>query len=145
MAIPTDAALNSGRCGDCGYERLGPMADDDLTRCLECGSANQSIRASISDHALARDSMRMKIRDDRFVGRHKLRTEIFSGADRRVSKGDFIHRETVVDHANNRYTKTLREESGELIIHVDKPLNEHTGHGSAKFKKPKPDDGSNIQ
>jgi hypothetical protein len=44
-----DAMHNTGKFGDCGYERAGPTAGDSLTRFPKCGSANQNIAVSLRE------------------------------------------------------------------------------------------------
>jgi hypothetical protein len=135
-----DANLNTGICGDCGYVRPGPTAEDDLTQCPKCGSANQNIAAGITETVTARDGWRFQVRDGNLSSKKRLRRDIFSGAEQRKSHGDFVQKERVIDKDTNRYRKLIRIESGEIIHDVDEPLTDHFGHGSAKLKKVKPAD-----
>jgi hypothetical protein len=43
---------------------------------------------------------------------------------------------------NRRYEHVEDPETGQVLKHQDHPLTEHTGHGSAKFKKEPADDHS---
>ena len=89
--------LNVGRCGSCGYERLGPTPDDDLTRCPKCLSEKQDISVSLADRGRLRETSKLQVRDGRFPSKKRVRREIFDGADRRESQGDFINKVRILD------------------------------------------------
>lgn len=58
--------------------------------------------------------------------------------------GDELYRDTgerhrverVYDHENDRYTKRITDQAGNVIETADKPLSEHRGHGAAKRRPP---------
>lgn len=126
-------------CGDCG-EPLDPSNCAPGTiqaPCPKCGSIRQNVTLNISDEVTAelRDSLNAKVKDDTFPSKEKVRREFFYGSDKRKSKGDYVYKEREIDKDRNRYRELVREESGEVIRDIEQPLSDHTGHGSAKFKK----------
>ncbi len=60
----------------------------------------------------------------------------FTGWDLSVALGRFVRKDSRFDkRGNRRYEHVEDPETGDVLIHQDHPLTEHTGHGSAKFKK----------
>ena len=122
------------RCGDCGAS----LAEDGDVQdvCPNCGSDKQNITLNISEqtNVKVRDQLRAKVKDSTRTGKKKLRVDLFHGFDVRVSKGDYVHKERVLDKDNDLYVERVVEEDGTIIRDIREPLTEHTGHGSAKFK-----------
>jgi hypothetical protein len=51
--------------------------------------------------------------------------------------GNLMHKERIFDRKNNLYKeRVVNTDTGEVIREVEHPLSDHTGHGSAKRKKP---------
>ena len=78
----------------------------------------------------------MKVRDDSFPSKKKVRKELIQGFDVRVSKGDYVYKEREIDRDHNIYREHIAEETGEVIHSVSESLTDHFGHGSAKLGKP---------
>ncbi len=106
--------------------------------CPNCGSTQQTLHLVFTDQVSikTRDRMEMKVKDNKFPSRKKIRKELIQGFDPRISKGDYIYKEREIDRDNNTYREHITEETGEVILSVSESLTDHFGHGSAKFKKP---------
>lgn len=120
-------------------EQLAPGAPQ--TPCPKCGSTAQHVTLKFFDTVTTkvRDTLKGKLKDPSRTGKAKVRQEFVYGADKRHSKDDYVYKERVIDKDNNRYRELVKEEdTGEIIRDIDQPLTDHTGHGSAKFKKPPP-------
>ena len=63
--------------------------------------------------------------------------EGFVGRELRVSRGDYVSKERLIDRGNDQYRELIVSDEGEVIRDIDGPLSKHQGRGSAKFKKPK--------
>lgn len=88
--------------------------------------------------------MEMKVKDDSFPSKKKVRKELIQGFDVRISKGDYVHKEREIDRDNNTYREHITEETGEVIHSVSESLSDHFGHGSAKIKKKPPGPGEEV-
>jgi len=128
------------RCTGCGAVlAAGAMAGAVASPapCPNCGSTQQTLHLAFTDQVLikARDRMEMKVKDDSFPSKKKVRKELIQGFDVRISKGDYVYKEREIDRDNNTYREHITEETGEVIRSVSESLTDHFGHGSAKFKK----------
>lgn len=62
-----------------------------------------------------------------------LRKESKDGASFSYDRKRFMQLNQLVDHETKRYVKTVIDpKTGEVIRHIDEPLQDHTGRGSAK-------------
>jgi hypothetical protein len=60
----------------------------------------------------------------------------FTGWDFSVALGRWVRKASHFDkRGNRRYEHVEDPETGDVLTHQDHPFTEHTGHGSAKFKK----------
>ena len=79
---------------------------------------------------MALDHMRMK---GRHAGKSRPHFDARSGANYYRRDNEWHHLYRLIDRENDRYVETIKRHStGEIIKHVDEPLSEHIGHGSAK-------------
>jgi hypothetical protein len=62
-------------------------------------------------------------------------TRQFIGWELRKSVGDFVRKHRLIDRVSKRYVEKIATEDGTVLRDVDEPLPQHTGHGTAKFKK----------
>jgi hypothetical protein len=136
------------KCSDCGAVLVSGAtagAGASPAPCPNCGSKKQTVHLAFFDQVLikARDRMEMKVKDNSFPSKKKVRKELIHGFDVRVSKGDYVHKEREIDRDNNTYREHITEETGEVIHSVTESLTDHFGHGSAKLKKepPIPEEG----
>lgn len=52
--------------------------------------------------------------------------------------GKWVNRSVRVDRDNDKYSEVVEDKETKEIIHqCEEPLSKHTGHGTAKGKKPK--------
>lgn len=69
-------------------------------------------------------------------GLKKPQAEIISGDDLHRDSGTWRILERVIDRGKKWYTETIKDRlTGEVIKHTSEPLDLHTEHGSAKYKK----------
>lgn len=137
--------METGRrisCGDCNHNLradAGPGA-----ACPRCGSNKQKVSLDLADQLTAgmRDSIRGKVKDDSLPSKKKIRKEFFHGSDPRVSEGDFVNKDRIIDRDKDLYVERVAEENGTVLRDVRQKLSEHQGHGSAKFKTEKDGRGS---
>jgi hypothetical protein len=137
------------KCSSCGTVLEGGATAGAVAPpepCPNCGSTKQTVHLAFNDQVLikARDRMEMKVKDDSFPSKKKVRKELIHGFDVRVSKGDYVHKEREIDRDNNTYREHITEETGEVIRSVSESLTDHFGHGSAKFKKKPPGPGEGV-
>ncbi|MBR0653356.1 hypothetical protein GXW78_27140 [Roseomonas terrae] len=137
------------KCTDCGTVlEVGVAAGAVVSTdpCPHCGSTQQTVHLTFYDQVLikVRDRMEMKVKNDSFPRRKKVRKESIQGFDVRVSKGDYVYKEREIDRDNNTYREHVTEETGAVIHSVSEKLSDHFGHGSAKFKKKPPGSGEGV-
>ncbi|MCF8144248.1 MAG: hypothetical protein K9N21_10035 [Deltaproteobacteria bacterium] len=98
--------------------------------CPHCGSERRCADELLREEIAFYDELRMKGKHE---GRGKPFFEARVGPSFFFKDGVWNHVEQIVDRENNRYIKIIRKlGTGEVIRHDDKPLDEHTEHGSAK-------------
>ena len=85
----------------------------------------------LEDQGLAFDRMRGKARHGE-PGQVRPFREWLVGDELYRDTGECRWVERVYDHENDRYTKRITDQAGNVIEEVDKPLSEHRGHGAAK-------------
>jgi len=128
-------------CGECKAElpseSVSPGAED--APCPQCGSLAKHVTLELSDSVTvqAHDNIRGKARKG--PGKKGITQDFFAGDDERVSKGDYVDKQRLIDRENDRYIEKVTDKvTGEVIHETDHPLSEHWGHGSAKIKKTTP-------
>lgn len=131
------------KCTDCGTvleasAMVGTVAPPNP--CSTCGSTQQTLHLVFHDEVRikVRDRIEMKVKDDSFPSKKKVRKEWIQGFDMRVSKGDYVYKEREIDRDKNTYQEYIAEETGEVVHSVSESLTDHFGHGSAKFKEDPP-------
>ena len=101
--------------------------------CPRCGCTKQSSNLDCADAMVAADLLAVK---DYAAGKSRkkgLRKESKDGASFSQDRQRFMQLHQLVDHESKRYVKTVTDpKTGEVIRHVDEPLPDHTGRGSAK-------------
>ena len=66
----------------------------------------------------------------------KILLEFQVGDDLCKESGKFMQKERYIDRENNKYKETVIDPTTKKLIHKSEhALTEHTGHGSAKYKK----------
>lgn len=106
-----------------------------LAGCPKCGSTN-AIASKISVGGIEiLPSVRIKVKNPSYRGRHKYARETKSVAEDSVSRR-LVRVTQHIDRSNNRYGKKVVDvETGEVLREANHNLSEHTGHGSDKPDK----------
>ena len=103
-------------------------SDDDLNRMI-CPTIN----IFVVDEIQVREQIGLKVKDSRFTGKAKIRSEQLIGDDLHRDSGKFYKKVRVIDRENDKYLEMVSDpETGEVIHHCEEPLRDHFGHGSAK-------------
>lgn len=131
-----DGVMAGIKCTDCGTE-IDPIAHP--SECPECGSENRSIHVMDDGKIIGHESVRVKQWEGEKKG--KPDKEIRSGDDLHRKTGDWNKLRREIDRTNDRYFEHIEDQEGNVIRHVEEPLSQHHGHGSAKHpRKPSADD-----
>jgi hypothetical protein len=121
-------------CRQCGAE-IGEPADTPIeqrTACAACGSTSRLVRISIEATLQTRESLELKSLPP---GSRKWRTRIWSGASLFRKTVRWHRLERRIDRASDQYYEHIEdEETGDVVRHVEEPLSEHQGRGSAKHR-----------
>ncbi|MDP1659132.1 MAG: hypothetical protein Q8L73_07240 [Methylotenera sp.] len=121
-------------CSDCGTEICSANDTENYrTPCSNCGGGKRAIGVSVSEKVVARDFIGVKVKR---AGQKRPYIEDISKPSYSYSREKNVHRQTLIDRDNDKYSEKVTDfESGEVIHQNQEPLSEHIGHGSAKFKK----------
>ncbi len=127
------ATVDQEKCSGC--DAVLPRTAEGETRlpCPVCGSMTRVIEVSVNDSLELHDSLGFKHK------RHGYKKPIAEGVSgdsffRRASK--WVRKVRLIDRlANHYYEKVTDPDTGRVIHECDEPLDQHTGHGSAKPKK----------
>jgi hypothetical protein len=128
-----DDAVERVECADCGYGfgASAGITHEGLT-CPECGSERRHIVATLTSTAQVRSRIDTKARRE---GARKAFLEERSGDDLWRKFGKWMKLTRLVDRDRDRYFEHIEDpETGEVARHVDEPLSQHRGRGSAKPK-----------
>jgi hypothetical protein len=132
----TSDPVNCGACG-AAIDELGSTLPSERKPCPSCGSLARVFGASIEEAVTLREKWGLK---HKRPGHKKPIYESISGDDLHRNSGEWNNLTREIDRENNRYKEIIvNPNTGEVLRHVDEPLSEHTGRGSAK---PKPCDGN---
>jgi len=103
-----------------------------LAGCPKCGSTN-AVASKISVGGIEiLPSVRLKVKNPSYCGRHKYAREEKSVAEHSVS-GRLVRVTQFIDRSNDRYGKKVVDvDTGEVLRNSNHNLSEHTGHGSDK-------------
>jgi DNA-directed RNA polymerase subunit RPC12/RpoP len=123
-------------CGECGQEIPGARPDDPIERrqaCPACGSVRRLAKLYVHDEIKVHSDLKLT---KRRPGDKKSRPaqEQLSG-DVLSADGVWRTRVRVLDRENDWYEETVLNADGSVHQQAH-PLNEHTGHGSAKRARP---------
>lgn len=130
MSTSTDRV----KCLSCGAS-IDASTDttDYRTPCAACGGLTRSVHVSVVDGARARDGVGIKAKRP---GTKRPFFESSALPSHSISRQKLVHREQVIDRANDHYLERVTDyETGEVIHHCEESLSRHQGHGSAKPKR----------
>lgn len=122
-------------CGQCGDEldEAPSTAIGARESCPSCGSLVRSFHVKISDKIEMYNLIKLQHKE---LGQKKPKTEITSGDDLHRDSGRWMNLERILDRGKNWYEETITDIlTGKITHHVAHPLDQHTGHGTAKYKK----------
>lgn len=123
--------LPRASCLRCGTEILDLSAE----RCAACGSGDRAV--FVEETAKVREAVQLTGRQPGYRGARSGRSrgsvvlKLFKG-DQQSADGSWVCKESLFDRQNNRRRELVVREDGTVLVDVDHPLSEHTGHGSAK-------------
>lgn len=129
MSTTTDSI----ECSECGAV-VDSSEDTQNGRvpCPICGGVRRTFHAYITETFIARDGVGVKAKH---LGERRPYIEDRSIPSYSHSRGKVVHREQVIDRANDHYFEKVTDyETGEVIHHNEEPLSQHQGHGSEKVK-----------
>jgi hypothetical protein len=128
MAVTVDQE----KCAGCGV--VLPQSPDAQSRvpCPGCGSTMRVIGVSITETLECHASVGFK---QKRPGYKQPVAEGVSGDAFFRKESKWVKKERLIDRQANRYCESVTDPvTGEVIHHCDEPLDQHTGHGSAKPK-----------
>ena len=130
----SEEVLKTIKCEECG-EVLSETSEttfEGSAPCPKCGSKAQRFEITISESLQMHEQVNIK---SRYGNAGKVYLESKAGDDFFRKTGEWNSLERVIDHENDVYREVITNpRTGELIRHVEEPLSEHQGHGSAKVK-----------
>ena len=116
-------------CADCGAV-LVTDTEQEREPCPKCGSSSRRYSEHCEDSFKVYDQYRIK---GKHGGRGKFFIKEVGGANFYFKDQVWNHLVRVIDRENDRYIETITNMStGKIVRHVDEPLSNHRGHGSAK-------------
>jgi hypothetical protein len=126
--------IQKAKCNNCGNQLDEPynIPFEKRKPCTQCGSLNRAFQINVSD------TMQVHDQHDQIRLRHKNSdgkklADIISGDDFHRDSGNWRILERVIDWGKNWYKELITDlVTGEIIKFTDEPLDQHTGHGSAK-------------
>jgi hypothetical protein len=129
-------------CGGCGHSFGKSPAGMESPRapCPGCGNQARTVRKA-PFHATTTPlaSLGYEAYPDGPQSKRRRFAWGFTGWEFSVALGRMVRKASHFDkRGNRRYEHVEDPKTGDVLIHQDHPLTEHTGHGSAKFKKDRP-------
>ncbi len=80
--------------------------------------------------------MKGKVKDPNFSSKRNPRVEFITGTDIRKDNSRLVEKYRLINKNKKLYKeKIIYKETKEIIIDFEEPLDQHQGHGSAKFKR----------
>jgi hypothetical protein len=120
------------KCAGCGTVLDSSAESQVRVPCPDCGSMARVIEVSFS---LTLESSASTGFKHKRVGCKKPIAEGFSGKALFAKEQQLVDKERLIDREANRYREKVTDPATGAVIHeCDEPLDDHTGHGSAKPK-----------
>ena len=120
------------RCGECDREldEAGSVSVENHTPCPGCGSMRRMFALSLGGSITPRGFLRGRAFHS---GSRKWFAQIETGSSLFHETGRWHRLERLIDRARNWYREHITDTAtGQVIRHVEEPLTDHTGRGSAK-------------
>lgn len=124
-------------CAECkiSLNETPSLPEEDRVPCFRCGSKARFFDESLVDGIIVLSNLRTKARHE---GEKKPFYEGFSGEDLHRDSGKWMEKKRTIDRDSNRYSETIKNpETGKIVHDCLEPLDQHKGHGSAKWKNKK--------
>lgn len=123
-------------CKDCGAQLDEVLATQEGRQpCPACGSMKRCSDESLADGVVMGTDTHTKGYVGGISRTKGLKFESKDGDSMSTERGRLMKRNQLVDKQNNQYIKKVIDPAtGEVLRDVDKPLSDHTDHGSAKRK-----------
>jgi hypothetical protein len=123
-------------CSTCGTLVEEPERIEDRQPCPTCGSQARRFGATITDTVGIRDLVGLK---GKRPGQKRPFLEAKQGDELYRVTGEWHRLQRVVDRDAGRYFEHIEDERGQVVRHVEQPLRDHQGRGSAKPRPPRQD------
>lgn len=109
--------------------------DMTITKCPKCGLDKFGIVIEIEDSINISDSLRGKMKDPKFSSKKNPRVEFITGTEMCYDKNKLVQKERLIDKNRNLYKEKIIDRETGKTMYTEEPLDQHTGHGSDKYKK----------
>jgi len=128
--------MSDVRCGQCKaiLEEVVGLPMEERLPCPDCGSKKRLYSESCEGALHLFSKLRIR---GRRGGAGKWSIEIITGADWSERFQRFMQKRRLIDREKDLYEEEVVDpKSGRIVCHKEERLSKHTGHGSAKGKKP---------
>lgn len=122
-------------CGKCklALKEDPHIKPDQRIACSSCGSTTRIFQVTVHDRIVMKSKLGMKAKH---LGGKKPFIEEVTGDDFHRETAKWMNLNRVYDRENDLYKEIITDPiTGEVVHECIEPLSEHTGHGSAKYKK----------
>ena len=126
------------RCQGCDSVLIEPLQVEVREPCPECGSTNREFLMNAANKLFLGEMLGMK---HKRPGEKKPILETKCGDDLFRKTGEWHKLIRIIDRQNDRYYEFITDANDKVVRHVDEPLSEHYGRGSAKRQKHNLTDG----
>jgi hypothetical protein len=130
------ARMATVHCGGCKrpLDEVASVPAGPRVPCLHCGVTSRHFAEHVSDTVTVYDSMRLKGKEP---GRGGHFITLATGASFYHDEQKWMERTMRVDGRGNLYDETVIDlETGKATRECHEPLDQHTGHGSARRRLP---------
>lgn len=139
-------------CAQCGrlIAELPGLPVEERTPCPSCGSTTRRFTKTLSETIPVRASLDGKKKSPAYASRQRLRVRLQVGdqIEHRTGRWVFKERRTDKDASPAWYFERVSDPAtGEVLHECSEPLQNHTGHGSAKHnaEQKKQDQGTQAK
>ncbi|MFO1430823.1 MAG: hypothetical protein U1F76_11880 [Candidatus Competibacteraceae bacterium] len=122
------------KCDCCG-QTLEKANLDDKESCPNCGATARFFTHVHVEETKIFESTHSRVKDPNLPSKRKLRLDLINGYEWSVALEKYVKKIREINRMDNHYHERIEDpDSGEVIHEKTEPLNEHIGHGYAKFK-----------
>lgn len=120
------------QCSQCEAPVEEPSQVEDREPCPFCGSLARTFSMTVSDSIRLRESLALKVRR---AGQRRPYVESKHGDDYYRATDEWRTVDRVINREADHYYEHIVSERGDVVRHVEEPLGQHRGHGSAKGRR----------